>query len=33
MKIFKVKKRNGSIVTFDAEKITKAIKNAIIAAG
>lgn len=33
MKIFKVKKRNGSIVTFDVEKIKKAIKNAIIAAG
>lgn len=33
MAIFKVKKRNGSIATFDAEKIKKAIKNAIIAAG
>jgi len=33
MKIFKVKKRNGSIVTFDVEKIKKAIKNAIIATG
>ena len=33
MVIFKVKKRNGSITTFDVEKIKKAIKNAIIAAG
>ena len=29
---YKVKKRNGSIVTFDGEKIKKAIKSAIIAA-
>lgn len=33
MAIFKVKKRNGSIVSFESEKITKAIKSAIIAAG
>lgn len=32
MAIFKVKKRNGSIATFDWDKIKKAIKNAIIAA-
>ncbi len=32
MAIFKVKKRNGNIATFDEEKIKKAIKNAIIAA-
>ncbi len=32
MAIFKVKKRNWSIVSFDSEKIKKAIKNAIIAA-
>ncbi len=31
MAIFKVKKRNWSIVSFDSEKIKKAIKNAIIA--
>lgn len=33
MAIFKVKKRNGSIVSFESEKIKKAIKSAIIAAG
>lgn len=33
MAIFKVKKRNGSIVSFEGEKIKKAIKSAIIAAG
>lgn len=33
MAIFKVKKRNGSIATFESDKIKKAIKNAIIAAG
>ncbi len=33
MAIFKVVKRNWAIVTFDWEKIKKAIKNAIIAAG
>lgn len=33
MAIFKVIKRNWAIVTFDGEKIKKAIKNAIIAAG
>ena len=33
MAIFKVKKRNWSIVSFDSSKIKKAIKNAIIAAG
>jgi len=32
MTIYKVTKRNGSIVTFEAEKIKKAIKNAIISA-
>ncbi|MDD4151116.1 MAG: ribonucleoside triphosphate reductase [Candidatus Gracilibacteria bacterium] len=32
MPIFKVKKRNGNIVSFDGEKIKKAIKSAIIAA-
>jgi len=32
MAIYKVKKRNGSITTFDSDKIRKAIKNAIIAA-
>lgn len=32
MAIFKVKKRNGSIVSFDNEKIRKAIKSAIVAA-
>ena len=32
MAIFKVVKRNWAIVTFDGEKIKKAIKNAIIAA-
>ncbi|MDD5769979.1 MAG: ribonucleoside triphosphate reductase [Candidatus Gracilibacteria bacterium] len=33
MAIFKVKKRNGNIVSFDSEKIKKAVKNAIIASG
>ena len=32
MAIYKVVKRNWSIVTFDADKIKKAIKNAIISA-
>jgi anaerobic ribonucleoside-triphosphate reductase len=29
MQLFKIKKRNGSIVTFDVEKIELAIKKAI----
>lgn len=33
MAIFKVKKRNGSITSFDSEKIKKAIKSALVATG